>query len=89
MSCRLSSLLLTFPPPPHILLCLVNSNAHTRAHLNADAVFGRVLSGMDVVDQIAQSPTGTQGSFENVPDTPITINSITVADCGSAAASQL
>ena len=37
-------------------------------------VFGKVVSGMDVIDKIRQSPTGNQGDFQNVPTTPISIN---------------
>ncbi len=38
------------------------------------AVFGRVVEGMDVVDRIKSVPTQTQGPYQNVPVTPITIN---------------
>ena len=38
------------------------------------AVFGKVLTGMDVIDSIATLPTSTVGSFENVPTTDVTIN---------------
>ncbi len=37
------------------------------------AVFGRVVSGMDVVDKIRVTPTGHRGMHQNVPQTPITI----------------
>lgn len=40
------------------------------------AVFGEVISGMDVVDKIAAVPTGTRGQFENVPTTPVLIKSV-------------
>ncbi|RUM55182.1 MAG: peptidylprolyl isomerase A, partial [Marinomonas sp.] len=40
-------------------------------------VFGRVVSGMNVVDQIANVPTRTMGPYQNVPSTPITIEKIT------------
>ena len=42
------------------------------------AVFGRVLSGMDVIDKIAATPTGTRGDHEDVPVTPIVIQKMTV-----------
>jgi peptidyl-prolyl cis-trans isomerase A (cyclophilin A) len=40
------------------------------------AVFGKVVSGMDVIDKIRQSPTASQRGFQNVPVTPISINSV-------------
>lgn len=43
------------------------------------AVFGKVVSGMDVVDKIRQTPTGNKGMHQNVPLTTITINSATLA----------
>lgn len=58
-------------------------NVANNANLNAPqpdgygyAVFGKVVSGMDVIDKIRQSPTGSQGSLQNVPRTPISINSV-------------
>jgi peptidyl-prolyl cis-trans isomerase A (cyclophilin A) len=42
------------------------------------AVFGQVVSGMDVVDAIAKVPTGSKRGHENVPVQPITILSATV-----------
>lgn len=42
------------------------------------AVFGKVTAGMDVVDAIVAVPTATSGQFENVPVTPVTIESVTV-----------
>lgn len=58
-------------------------NVANNASLNAPqpdghgyAVFGKVVSGMDVIDKIRQSPTGNQGGFQNVPTTPISINSV-------------
>ena len=36
-------------------------------------VFGRVVSGMDVVDAISDVPTGEQGGFLDVPVTPVII----------------
>lgn len=44
------------------------------------AVFGRVTDGMDVVDDIRDVDTGTRGPFQDVPQTPITINSIRVVE---------
>ena len=37
------------------------------------AVFGKVLSGIDVIDSIAALPTATVGINENVPTTDVTI----------------
>ncbi|PAU64127.1 peptidylprolyl isomerase A [Pseudomonas sp. PIC25] len=37
------------------------------------AVFGKVVRGMEVVDQIAQVPTGNRGMFQNVPRQPVVI----------------
>ncbi|MES2786496.1 MAG: peptidylprolyl isomerase [Pseudomonadota bacterium] len=42
-------------------------------------VFGKVVSGMDVVAKIKSTPTGTGGPFQSdVPVTPIVINSATI-----------
>ena len=47
------------------------------------AVFGRVLSGMDVIDKIAATPTGTKGDHEDVPVTPVVINKVSVVKAQS------
>lgn len=39
-------------------------------------VFGRVLTGMDVVREIAVVPTGNQGMHSNVPTSPIIIEKV-------------
>ena len=39
-------------------------------------VFGKVTGGMDVVDAIAAVPTGTRGSFRDVPTDTVTILSV-------------
>ncbi|MFN5776299.1 MAG: peptidylprolyl isomerase, partial [Burkholderiaceae bacterium] len=42
-------------------------------------VFGRVVSGMDVVDRIKSVPTGSGGPFQtDVPRTPVVIQSATL-----------
>ena len=41
-------------------------------------VFGRVVSGMDVVNKIKGVPTGRSGPHGDVPVTPIVINSATL-----------
>ena len=40
------------------------------------AGFGQVIEGMDVVDRIASVPTGRMGWFDDVPKTPVVIDSI-------------
>lgn len=45
---------------------------------NGYAVFGKVVSGMDVVDKIRQVPTGNKGPHQNVPLQPVLINKATV-----------
>jgi cyclophilin family peptidyl-prolyl cis-trans isomerase len=45
------------------------------------AVFGQVLEGIEVVDQIRQTPTGPAGPFpKDVPQTPVIINKVTVLE---------
>jgi peptidyl-prolyl cis-trans isomerase B (cyclophilin B) len=44
------------------------------------AVFGQVIQGKDVVDKIKAVPTCTQGRYENVPTTPVTITKATVVN---------
>ena len=39
------------------------------------AVFGRVVDGMDVVDEIVAVPTGNHGPHQNVPREPVVIES--------------
>ncbi len=42
------------------------------------AVFGKVVSGMDVVDKIWAVPTGNRGPYQNVPVTPVVIRKVSV-----------
>jgi peptidyl-prolyl cis-trans isomerase A (cyclophilin A) len=42
------------------------------------AVFGKVVSGMDVVDRIRATPTGNKGPYQNVPVTPVVIRKASV-----------
>ena len=60
-------------------------NVKDNAMLNAPqpdghgyAVFGKVVSGTEVVDKIKGVPTGNKGPFQNVPTTPVTITSATL-----------
>jgi cyclophilin family peptidyl-prolyl cis-trans isomerase len=48
---------------------------------NGYAVFGKVVSGFDIVTKIAKTPTGRGGPFaSDVPRDPIVIESITLVD---------
>ena len=49
----------------------LNATAATEA--NGYAVFGKVVSGMEVVDKIRNVPTGNKNGYDDVPTTPITI----------------
>ena len=40
------------------------------------AVFGRVISGMEVIDKIRLVPVGNRAGMQNVPLQSITINSV-------------
>ena len=42
------------------------------------AVFGRVVSGMDVVDRVRRVQTVTSGGHQNVPATPVIIEKATI-----------
>ncbi|MEK0416864.1 MAG: hypothetical protein RI949_870 [Pseudomonadota bacterium] len=42
------------------------------------AVFGRVIEGMEVVDQIKTVPTSAKGMHQNVPNMPITLKKATL-----------
>jgi len=53
-------------------------NAEQSRDGNGYAVFGKVVSGMDVVDKIRAVPTGHKGMHDDVPDTPVIIKQATV-----------
>ena len=53
-------------------------NAAQAADGNGYAVFGKVVSGMDVVDKIRAVPTGNKGPHQNVPTEPVIIKQATV-----------
>ena len=42
------------------------------------AVFGKVVSGMDVVMKISKVPTGNSGMHQNVPREPVLIETVTL-----------
>ena len=42
------------------------------------AVFGEVVSGMDVVRKIGRAPTGSKGFMDDVPVRPVIIESVKV-----------
>lgn len=42
------------------------------------AVFGKVVSGLDVADAIVAVPRGSHGPFQDVPKEPVTIDKVTV-----------
>jgi len=44
------------------------------------AVFGRVIKGMDIVEKIKGVPTATAGMHQNVPSTPVLIESVKLVD---------
>ncbi len=48
-------------------------NAANSPDGNGYAVFGKVVSGMDVVDKIREVPTGSKGGHNDVPLMPVTI----------------
>ena len=47
---------------------------------NGYTVFGKVIEGMDVVNKIVAVPTGNAGMHQNVPRTPVVIESMTIVD---------
>ncbi|NOX93106.1 MAG: peptidyl-prolyl cis-trans isomerase [Gammaproteobacteria bacterium] len=52
------------------------------------AVFGKVIAGMDVVDKIRKTPTGSGGPFRSdVPRTPVIIEKVTLGDVAPVAPS--
>jgi peptidyl-prolyl cis-trans isomerase A (cyclophilin A) len=53
-------------------------NADRSSDGNGYAVFGKVVSGMDVVDKIREVPTAPRGPHDDVPVTPVIIKQATV-----------
>lgn len=68
---------------PHSATSQFYINVNDNSFLNADQaqdgngykVFGRVVSGMDVVDRIAEVPTGYRAGMQDVPRETVTIKS--------------
>ena len=70
---------------PHSATSQFFINVKDNAMLNAPqpdghgyAVFGKVVSGTEVVDKIKAVATGNKGGHQNVPTTPVTIQSATL-----------
>ena len=55
-------------------------NADKARDGNGYAVFGKVVSGMDVVEKIRTVPTHTVGPYDDVPAKPVIINKATVQE---------
>lgn len=53
---------------------LITNHQHLR--VTVTAFFGKVISGMDVVDNIKSVSTGNSGYFQDVPLTDVVIKSI-------------
>ena len=53
-------------------------NASESRDGNGYAVFGKVVSGMEVVDKIRVVPTGNKGGHQNVPIEPVIIKQATL-----------
>jgi len=65
-----------------------NSFLNFRAPTNEGygyTVFGKVKTGMDIVDKIRDTKTGTVGYYENVPKEPVMIKSATILRRGDSA----
>jgi cyclophilin family peptidyl-prolyl cis-trans isomerase len=56
----------------------LNHRAPTDGRSWGYTVFGKVTQGMDVVDKIAKVPTGNAGPHQNVPTTPVVIQSVKI-----------
>ena len=54
-----------------------NLNLDGRSRRPGYTVFGKVVKGMDVVDQISKVATGSVGPYRNVPSNPIVIEAAT------------
>lgn len=56
----------------------VVDNPRLDTHGGGYAVFGKVVEGMEIVDQIRVVPTKTQGTHANVPVMPVSIKKATL-----------
>jgi len=72
-------------PDPHSASAQFFINVNDNAFLDYPGqdgwgycVFGQVVEGMDVVDEIKAVPTGNSGFHQNVPTTPVLINEVSV-----------
>ena len=58
---------------------VVDNDFLNKSAMNAGyAVFGKVTKGMDVVDKIVKVPTANHGMHQNVPVSPVIINSVVI-----------
>ena len=55
-----------------------NGMLDAKSAVDGYAVFGEVVSGMDVVDKIKAVPTGQKAGMQDVPLTPVVIESVRV-----------
>jgi len=72
-------------PPPHTATAQFYINLKDNTSLDYPgqdgwgyAVFGEVTEGMEVVDKIAEQPTGVQNRMRNVPKTPVIIEKVSI-----------